>query len=136
MGAWGVEAFDNDAANDWAYDLEDAADLNMVAAAIAEVEATAGDYLEQDTACRALAACEVIARMQGRPGYTNAYTEKVDRWVAAHPTTPSTELVARAAACIDRIGGADSELAELWSDSSDAQSWREALSGLRARVTG
>ena len=27
MGAWGVLAFDNDDANDWAYDLEEADDL-------------------------------------------------------------------------------------------------------------
>jgi hypothetical protein len=42
MGAWGVPAFDNDAANDWAYELEEVHDLSLVETALDEVIA-AGD---------------------------------------------------------------------------------------------
>ena len=81
MGAWGVLAFDNDTANDWAYDLEGVQGLSVVNTAFAELEQE-GDYLDSDFACNALAACEVIARLKGRAGYQNAYTEKVDSWEA------------------------------------------------------
>jgi Domain of unknown function (DUF4259) len=76
MGAWGELAFDNDTACDWAYELADASDLRLVEAAFADVEAVGSGYLDQDVACVALAACEVVARLQGHPGYTNSYTEK------------------------------------------------------------
>jgi hypothetical protein len=135
MGAWGISAFDNDNANDWAYGLEETADLSLVESALAAVE-QAEEYLEAPEACHALAACEVLARLKGRPGYTNAFTEKVDQWVAAHPLTPPAALVCRALSAIDRILGADSELCELWGDSDDDAHWLAAVEDLRHRVGG
>jgi hypothetical protein len=135
MGAWGVLAFDNDEANDWAYELDGVNDLSVVERAFAKVEESTGRNLEQGTAAEALAACEVLARLRGRPGYTNAYTEKVDRWVAAHPIAPSRDLVARGNAVIDRILGDDSELRELWDEAGD-QGWRDAVADLRLRLNG
>lgn len=135
MGAWGVLAFDNDAANDWACHLEGADDLALVESALDEVAATGTDYLDSDVACDALAACEVLARLRGQPGYTNAYTEKVDQWVAAHKgrIVPSEGLLARASAAIDRILDEDSELRELWGE-SDGEEWRAAVEELRGRL--
>ncbi len=68
MGAWGVLAFDNDDANDWAYGLENISDLSLVESAFSQLEA-ADNYLEAPAACEALAACEVIARLLGHTGY-------------------------------------------------------------------
>ncbi len=133
MGAWGVLAFDNDTANDWAYGLDDVADLSLVKSAFDEVAEVGDDYLDQDVACNALAACEVLARLGGKPGYTNAYTEKVDEWVAAHKLVPPPRLLARASAVIDRILGEQSELRELW-DEGDGTEWREAMEDLRQRL--
>src|SRR5690606_30203174 len=109
MGAWGVLAFDNDDANDWAYGLDDVADLSLVESAFQAVE-EAGEDLEAPDAANALAACEVLARLRGKPGYTDAYTEKVDQWVADHPLSPSPALLRWADAVIDRILSEDSEL--------------------------
>jgi hypothetical protein len=134
MGAWGHLPFDNDTANDWAYGLEEVDDLSLVEAAFDELEAVGSDYLDQDIACSALGACEVLARLLGRPGYTNAYTEKVDQWVADHKFKPPPALLKRASAALDRILGADSELRELWEESDDAADWRAAIEDLRARV--
>lgn len=103
MGAWGYQAFDNDTTNDWAYDLENVDDLSLVDDALAEVESNGEEYLDQDVACNALGACEVLARLLGHPGYTNPYTEKVDEWVASHPQQPSSALLQRANAVIDWI---------------------------------
>jgi hypothetical protein len=68
MGAWGELAFDNDAANDWAYGLDDVDDLSLVESALQVIEAVGSGYLDQDIACNALAACEVLARLRGKPG--------------------------------------------------------------------
>ncbi|MGP0064958.1 MAG: DUF4259 domain-containing protein [Isosphaeraceae bacterium] len=133
MGAWGVLAFDNDTANDWAYGLDGVDDLGLVESAFDEVAEVGGDYLDSDLACNALAACEVLARLRGRPGYTNAFTEKVDDWVAAHRLVPSAELLARASAAIDRILGDDSELRELWEE-VDGDAWRASVEDLRHRL--
>jgi hypothetical protein len=134
LGAWGVLALDNDDANDWAYDLDQTNNLSLVESAIQEVESTRSGYLEQGIACNALAACEVLARLRGRPGYTNAYTDKVDRWVAAHQIKPPAQLIDRAAAAIDRILQRDSELRDLW-DEAEPEPWRLAMADLRSRLT-
>lgn len=135
MGAWGVLAFDNDSANDWAYDLEESDDLSLVESAFEEVEQVGADYLDQDLACAALAACEVLARLRGNAGYSNAYTAKVDTWVAAHRIIPAPELLVRASAVIDRILGNDSELCELWAG-GDGEEWKKATQDLRDRLNG
>jgi hypothetical protein len=134
MGAWGHRPFDNDTTNDWAYGLEDVDDLSLVEAAFDELEAVGNDYLDQDVVCNALGACEVLARLLGRPGYTNAYTEKVDEWVSAHQINPPSGLLMRASAAIDRILGIDSELRQLWEEGNEAGTWRAAIEDLRRRV--
>ncbi len=133
MGAWGVLAFDNDDANDWAYDLAESDDLSLVESAFDAVAAVE-DYLEAPDASNALAACEVLARLNGKPGYENPYTEKVDAWVAIHPQTPSPALLARANAVIDRILGDNSELKDLWADSDECSNWLAAVDDLRQRL--
>ncbi|MBL8797030.1 MAG: DUF4259 domain-containing protein [Planctomycetia bacterium] len=133
MGAWGVRAFDNDTANDWAYGLDEVRDLSLVEAAFAALEAVGADFLEQDVGAHALAACEVLARLLGNPGYQDAYTEKVDQWVAAHPLKPSPKLLARAEAALDRVLGNESELREEWQDVGEDE-WRQAVEELRQRL--
>ena len=133
MGAWGVLAFDNDDASDWAYGLEEADDLSPVEAALDAVERADG-YLEAQDASNALAACEVLARLNGRPAYTYAFTETVDQWVAAHPQPPTAALPERAIAAIDRVLGENSELKELRADTDENGAWLAAVEDLRRRV--
>lgn len=64
MGAWGVLAFDNDDACDWAHDLESVDDFSLIESAFEDVESE-DEYLEADEASIALAACEVLARANG-----------------------------------------------------------------------
>jgi hypothetical protein len=134
MGAWGELAFDNDTANDWAYGLEDVDNLSLVESAFDELEEADDDDLDQGIACEALAACEVIARLQGNPGYKNSFTQKVDDWVAAHKIKPSAALVPRASAAIDRILGEDSELRQLWEEGDMGEKWRKSVEDLRRRM--
>jgi hypothetical protein len=134
MGTWDIDAFGNDTACDWGYSLEDTNDLSLVESTIDRVLATGSDYLEVPDAEEALAAVEVIARLQGNWGIRNAYTEPVDAWVERNQLTPSTELVQKAHAAIDRIQISPSELLELWEESEMVDEWKQSVLDLRARV--
>ena len=85
------------------------------------------DTFDNDTAC------EVIARLKGNWGVRNPYTETVDKWVESHNIVPPDDLVQFAAAVIDRVLTAPSELLELWEE-GDANEWRNAVANLRSRV--
>jgi hypothetical protein len=134
MGAWGVLAFDNDGACDWAYELEAVDDLSLVNSTF---DAVAGEneYLDAHEASNALAACEVIARLRGNHGYSNAHTKDVDTWVATHRIDPPASILARAEAVIERVLGDRSELRDLW-DQSEAigLEWRRSVEDLRRRL--
>ena len=136
MGTWGHRAFDNDTANDWAYGLEDASDLSVVEAAFDELEGVGEEYLDQDVACNALAACEVLARCIGNDGYRNANTEKVDAWVAQHALEPTPALLNRASGAIRRILSDNSELRELWEEAGERDEWRVGVEDLATRLRG
>jgi Domain of unknown function (DUF4259) len=137
MGAWGYLAFDNDTTNDWADNLDTVDNLSLVESAFDELEDVGDDYLEADIASEALGACEVIARLLGNPGYKNTYTEKVDRWVATHQLKPSTELVNRASAALERILSDNSELWELCMENAEGDKnndWHKVMEDLHKRL--
>jgi hypothetical protein len=138
MGSWGTGTFDNDTACDWAYGLERTQDLSLVREAIEKILAQGRARIDASRAEEALAACEVIARLEGNWGTRNSYSRNVDVWVLAHPKlAPPRELVQDALNAIDRIMSAPSELVQLWDETSDAEGaaeWRAAVADLRARV--
>jgi hypothetical protein len=137
MGAWGYLAFDNDTTNDWADNLDSVDNLSLVESAFDELEHVGDNYIDADIASEALGACEVIARLLGNPGYTNTYTEKVDLWVGTHQLKPSTELVNRASAALNRILSDNSELRELCEEGYEGgknNDWHQAIDDLRNRL--
>jgi hypothetical protein len=142
MGAWGHDSFDNDDACDWAanFDVGDdgrpaPADLTIVESALAAV-LDESEYVESNVGCEAIAACEVLARLRGKPGRQDAYSESIDRWVAATTDRPGDDLVARAVTALDRILAPASELRELWEDADGPDGdWHRAVRDLRSRLT-
>jgi hypothetical protein len=134
MGAWAVDAFGNDDACDWAYGLEEVEDLSLVEEALDAVMSSAGEYLDGGTAAEALAAIEVIARLQGHWGERNSYSENADDWVEKTRLQPSDELAQKAHQAIDRILADESELKELWQDSDEYDAWVASVEELRGRV--
>lgn len=133
MGTWGVSAFDNDDACDWAYELEMAADFGLIEAALNDVIA-AEDGVDPWAASVALAACEVIARANGGGGIKDSYTEIADTWVDKHKLKPTASLIERAHRAITRVLGEDSELRAGWDESGNAAEWRAAVEDLRRRL--
>lgn len=132
MGAWDVGIYDNDDAADWSAEL---ADRGLMAVEDALDAALDAGYIEAPEGACALAAADVIARLVSGRGDDSAYCESVVTWVAAHPEAPPPALVAKAARAVDRIGGEDSELAELWSETgADSAQWRLTLEGVQQRL--
>lgn len=134
MGAWSADNFGNDDAADWAYGLEESDDLSLVEATIAAALSTDEEYLESPSACEAIAAAEVIARLQGNWGERTSYTETVDAWVERVRLRPSPDLVERARQALDRILGPDSELRELWEEAEESDEWARNVTELRGRL--
>lgn len=58
---------DNDTACDWVDELEESDDLSVVEAALEKVLSAGLEYIEAPDAEEALAAVDVIVRLQGKP---------------------------------------------------------------------
>ncbi|MFL9925627.1 DUF4259 domain-containing protein [Herbaspirillum lusitanum] len=134
MGAWSHESFDNDDACDFSSDLLDTEDLSIVEDAFNIVINSTGAYLEAPDAARAIAAAEVLARLQGNWGVRNAYTETVDTWVAQVKVAPDEAIRQKALQAIDRTLEQPSELLDLWQESGKQESWIAAVNDLKQRV--
>ncbi len=83
-----------------------------------------------------MAACEVLARLKGKWGVPNAYSEELDKWIEAHPTPVPDNLKASADSAIERILGENSELPELWDEGGRNEDWHRAIDDLRQRIRG
>ncbi len=132
MGAWDETSFGNDAANDWAYKLEDYSDLSYLDSTLQNIIDAGEDYIEGSDAEMAIAAAEVLAWLRGSPTLVNVYTEKIAAWVAAHPILPSPVIVQKAVSVLERIQRQPSELPELWEGNPD---WAASMSDLHKRLT-
>lgn len=131
MGAWGVNAFENDTALDWVYDLEDATDISILAVSL-EPQLSEPDYLDSGDACVMLAAAETIAALAGKPA--RDLPDEVVFWVDAMEARPDAGLLDEALAAIGRVLGGHSELAELWADSDSHDHWVASVEHLRTRL--
>lgn len=133
MGTWSHEPFGNDAANDWAYELEAGGGLDLVEGALDKVLDVGDGYVDAGDAEEAVAAIEVLAKLLGKGTQSDSYTKKIDAWVAANRDAPHPVLLQKAHRVLARIAGKDSELAELWDegDPADANAWRASLATLQ-----
>ena len=134
MGAWDHTPFGNDDASDWGEDLRSCEDLSFVEETLDTVIRSGEEYLEAPESSHAIAAAEVVARLQGRFGVRDSYTESVDQWIAAHPLTVPVALALKAHAALDRILARPSELLELWEESDDFESWKDTITELKSRI--
>ena len=133
MSAWSEDTFGNDAACDWIAVFLEAPGLDIVWDAVNRVQ-NSDDYLDSDAGCECLAACEVLARLQGHWGLRNAYSEDLDAWIEANPVAVPDELKQAAGLAMDRILGPGSELPELWDEGGRNDKWHDAIDDLRMRV--
>ena len=133
MGAWVIGNFDNDAAGDWAFELEECSDLTAIENAIEAVFKY--QYLDVDTACEALAAIDTLARLRGNFGQQTPYTENVDEWVSTQKLTPPDALIQKAVKAAQIIMSEGSEVYELWSETEALDAWKKEVEDVIKRVS-
>ena len=135
MGAWGAGPFENDDAADFAAELEglDADDgVQVLTDALA---ATDTEYVEAPDASIAVAAAQVVVWMRSPDALPDdAYAAEALTWITAAAPVPTADLLAAARRAVARVSGEDSELAELWADSDEADAWRAALDRIDAAL--
>ena len=134
MGTWAVGTYGNDYALDWAQDLQQAGNLEPIEGTLDY--ALGEGELEAPFGAEALAAIDVLARLQGDMGQAGADgdTADIERWVAQRKQKVSPALAGKALRAIERILGEQSELRQLWQDSEHYEEWRAAVLALKARV--
>ena len=131
MGAWGVKAFENDVALDWAAELEEFADYAAVAGALDAVMQDKAEYLDADVCEEGVAAAEIVAAGAGKPA--GDLPDDIRNWLAGKPQ-PDAKLVVESLSAIAAIRE-KSELKELWEDSDDLAAWSAAMDDLNARLS-
>lgn len=130
MGVWGIRNFENDDAIDWVAELERSEDVSVIEEALRFVTEGGDEYVEAPEACRALAAAEVVAALNGAsspdlPG-------KIRWWINRHPAGDQS-LSRLALRAVKRVKTA-SELKELWDESENAAEWYGVIRDLEARL--
>ncbi len=131
MGTWAEDSFGNDTACDWAYSLEKQTDLSFIEKTIEKVLNAEFDSCDAE---EAIAAAEVVARLQGHWGERNAYTEPADNWVEKTGLKPDKTLIQKVHQAIDRILSEPSDLLELWQESDEFEKWKKSVMDLKLRV--
>ena len=131
MGAWGTGAFDNDDAAEWAYELEESADLTPARQALS---ATMDNdvYLERPEGACAVAAASVVAA--SFDGHLKGLPEEVADWVDAHPDIASRGDARLAVDALERVMSEESELRGLWRDAPEGPAWAQEIDKLRQRL--
>jgi Domain of unknown function (DUF4259) len=132
VGAWGTGIYDNDDAADWSAEVSE---LGLRAVENALDEVLDADYVEAPDGACALAAADVVARLVSGRGEDSPYSEEVVAWIATNPEPPSAALVAKALQAVQRVGGNDSELAELWAENAaEVAGWRATIADTAQRL--
>lgn len=130
MGAWSHEPFGNDTANDWAYGLDDVADLSYIEETLDRALEEGVEYLDASDAEEAIAAVEVLAHLLGKGTQGDSYTERVAQWAKRVGVKPSPALKNKARQFLQRVVSENSEIQELWEESDDAEAWRAGIQQL------
>lgn len=135
MGAWSHEAFGNDDACDWLAQLEQSDDFSAIESAFDTILTVDDDfYIEAPEACEAIAAAEVVARLQGNVGTEDGSSEQVDAWIERVRSTPSSNLAGRAIRVLDRILTEPSELLDLSNEVEASTAWLASINELKMRL--
>ncbi|MFM9380800.1 DUF4259 domain-containing protein [Pseudomonas sp. UV AK001] len=132
MGTWSIHAFGNDEAADFAIELSESSDFDLIQSALEDV-IVADEYLEAPEADRGIAAAAVLALLNGQeiPG---APDEAISTWVKSQTTKPGSALLTKAQMVIERVLSENSELAELWIESDEYESWQDGLRLIKASL--
>ena len=132
VAVWGIGSFENDAASDWFYRVEEAVDPEGLIAAALDDALSDADHLGLEMSCEAIAAAELSASCAGR--MPERLPDPVRRWVSANPHQPHGAEIDQAVQAVARVR-LEGELRELWDESADDQDmWLAEIDDLIARL--
>ena len=134
MGAWDTTSFGNDTACDWLAELIDSGSSDMIADAFDSVISADGDFIESSTGEEAVAAAEVLAWLQGRPGPSSDATEGLDDWMEEQEEEEYERLLKKGRKTLDIVAGDQSELKEIWEESGELEDWAKSIADLKVRL--
>ncbi len=147
MGAWGIDAFENDIALDFVTIMEEAPDgegtrgapgkdalIVMTLMRAADEE----DGLDSEAASEGLAAAEILAALMGKPSPLMMDPEGPAEALVAWTRNGTTNLrnPKNTVLAINAIERAKtSELADIWDEADQGAQWRAAVEDLKARLS-
>lgn len=133
MGTWGPGSFENDAAIEWFFRVEEAVDPGTPIADALDDALAEADVLESEAAREAVAAAELLASCAGRP--PEILADRIRAWTDTHPHAPHDTEVQLAVEALERIRE-ESELREAWDEAEESgdDAWLGALDDLIARL--
>lgn len=133
MGAWGNKSFENDTAADWILGLEDGDD-SQVRAALDAAGPAGKARVDTDTACKALAAAELVAAALGRGD--DRLDDDAAAWLAKHRDAVRQLGAARAHSAVQRVYEG-SELRALFDEpaAKSGKEWHEDVAELLRRLS-
>lgn len=138
MGAWGTGPFEDDAALDFVWTIEEEAeDLKEELNAMLEL-AINSDYLQEDEGASVLVSAAYIDRQLNGTLFSpinqpNLYS--VDTFPDRYPDIDLSDLRQKAIEALTIVLGEQSELNELWTENEeDYEEWRSGIEVLIERL--
>jgi hypothetical protein len=127
----GIFTIENDAAQEWLGAFLARPDYDHLRQTL--LAATEDDFLEVETACRALVAAELVAALAGKP--SGRLPDDVMVWVEGQDITLSRDLRVLSERAVERVLSEDSELRTRWEEDSGVfRMWKDSLDGLMGRL--
>lgn len=134
MEIWGINHFDNNAAQAWLADFGEN-DFRLIDRTLAGVAHLLDvDQLDAEESAEALVAAECVAAALGKPAAKVA--SEVEDWLAenGNDITVKPLYVEMAQKAVDRVL-ADSGLRDIWQQTSHFDAWRTAVIDLQSRLS-
>lgn len=135
MGAWGHGPFEDDAALDFVWDIEEAENPKdiIIEALSRAVEA---EYLEADEANAAIVSAAYIDSAVNGTKYTTPKMSEpyeVDTFPTRFPELDLSDVKSKAIAALEKVIGEGSELKELWEESEEP-AWQNGIEEMIKRL--
>jgi hypothetical protein len=133
VATWGDGSFENDAASEWFFVVEEAVDPGSVIGTTLDSALAEADQLELDFSSEAVAAAELAASCAGNT--PERIPDHILIWVQTHPHQPHDSEIERAVQVVARVRD-ESDMRRHWEETADdaGDSWRGELDDLIERL--